>query len=124
MRIGKRFTLFISNEGMSNINKIITSSEDSGVLLDGATKTGKHEIKNMKVNFVIFSRIISATNNFFSSKRYTWKRSWKIQKRIFQYKFLVLLHPLSNIEITQYINYKPKFNDLFSGNNLLKMEPK
>ena len=32
--------------------------------------------------------------------------------------FLVSLLPLSNIEITNYFNYKARFNGLFSGNNL------
>ena len=28
-------------------------------------------------------------------------------------KILVLLHPLNNIEITNYFNYEPRFNALF-----------
>ena len=43
VRAGKRFTLFISNEDMNDIIKIIKSLEDSGVLLDGVTETVKHE---------------------------------------------------------------------------------
>ena len=40
-------------------------------------------------------------------------------------KFLVPLHPLSNIKITRYFNYKPRFNGLFSRDNLprIKIEP-
>ena len=37
-------------------------------------------------------------------------------------KFLVPLHPLNNIEITYYFNYEPKFNDIFSRNNLPRIE--
>ena len=78
VRAGKRFTLFILNEHM-NAMKIITSLEDSGVLIDGVTETVKHEIKNKKtISWCFFSRsshFISATSNFFSSKRYNWKRS-------------------------------------------------
>ena len=29
-----------------------------------------------------------------------------------------MLHPLSNIEITKYFNYEPRFNGAFSRNNL------
>ena len=36
MREGKGFTLFISNIDMNDIVKITKSSEDSGVLTDGA----------------------------------------------------------------------------------------
>ena len=45
VRAGKGFTLFISNEDMNDIIKIIKSLEDSGVLIDGVTETVKHEIK-------------------------------------------------------------------------------
>ena len=41
----KRFTLFVSNEDMYCINKMIKSLDDSGLLIDGATETVKHEIK-------------------------------------------------------------------------------
>ena len=38
-RLGKRFTLFIPNEDMNVIIKIIRSLEDSGILIDGGTET-------------------------------------------------------------------------------------
>ena len=47
VRPGNGFTLFISNEDMNDINKIIKSLEDSGVLIDRVTKTLKHEIKKV-----------------------------------------------------------------------------
>ena len=52
VRAGKRFTLFISNEDINDIIKIITSSADSGVLIDGITETVKDEIKNKKTDFL------------------------------------------------------------------------
>ena len=45
VRAGKVFTLFISNEDMNDVIKIIKSLEDSGVLIDGVTETVKREIK-------------------------------------------------------------------------------
>ena len=34
--------------------------------------------------------------------------------------FLVLLHPnISNIEISKFFHYKPRFNDVFSRDNIL-----
>ena len=33
-------------------------------------------------------------------------------------KLLVPLHPLSNITITRYSNYKPRFNGVYSRDNL------
>ena len=48
MRAGKGFTLFISNEDMNDIIKIIKSLEDSNVLIDGITETVKHETKKTR----------------------------------------------------------------------------
>ena len=45
VRAGKGLILFISNEDMNDIIKIIKSLGDSGVLIDGVTETVKHEIK-------------------------------------------------------------------------------
>ena len=45
VRAGERFTLFILNEDVNYIIKIIESLEDLGVLLDGVTETVKHEKK-------------------------------------------------------------------------------
>ena len=79
VRARKRFTLFISNEDMNDIIKIIKSLEDSGVLIYGATETVKQEKKTRRwisLGFVsISSRFNSATSNFFSSKRYKSKKN-------------------------------------------------
>ena len=48
VKAGKGFTLFISNEDMNDIIKIIKSLEDSGVLIDGVTETVKQKIKKTR----------------------------------------------------------------------------
>ena len=53
VRAGKGFTLFISNEDMNDIIKIIKSLEDSGVFIDGVTGTVKHEIKKQEGGFPV-----------------------------------------------------------------------
>ena len=75
VRAGKGFPLFISNEDMNYIIKLAKSLEDSGVLVDGVTEAVKHEIKKrtrwVSWSFVsAFSRLNTATSDFFSSKRY------------------------------------------------------
>ena len=51
--VGRGFTLFISNEDINDITKIIKSLEDSGVIIDGVTETVKHEMKkNKRVDFL------------------------------------------------------------------------
>ena len=45
VRARKGFTLFIPNEDINDINKIMKSLEYSGVLIDGDTETVKNEMK-------------------------------------------------------------------------------
>ena len=52
VRAGKGFTLFISNEDMNDIIKIIKSLKDSGLLIDGVTETVKNEIKKQEGGFL------------------------------------------------------------------------
>ena len=64
VRAGKGFNLFIWNEDMIDINKIIKSLEDSNALKHG---TSKHEIKKQEGVFFPyfvsnFSRFVSATS--------------------------------------------------------------
>ena len=51
-RVGKGFTLFISNEDMNDIIKIVKPFEHSVVLVDGVTETVKHEIKKQESRFL------------------------------------------------------------------------
>ena len=52
MRAGKKFTLFVLNEDMNDLIKIIKSLKDSGVLNDGVTETVKHEIRKQAGGFL------------------------------------------------------------------------
>ena len=51
-RSGKGFIIFISNENMNDIIKIIKWLKDSGVLIDGITETVKHQIKKQEGGFI------------------------------------------------------------------------
>ena len=50
--MGRRFTLFISNEYMNDIIEIIKSLEYSDVSINGVTEAVKHEIKNKVADFL------------------------------------------------------------------------
>ena len=52
LRAGKGFILFISNEDMNDIIKIIKSLEDLVVLIDGVAKIVKHEMKKQEGRFL------------------------------------------------------------------------
>ena len=45
--------MFISNEDMDNIIRIVKSLENSDLLIDGANETLKRELKNKKVGFFL-----------------------------------------------------------------------
>ena len=102
---------------MNDMMKIITSLGDSNILIDGITeavKRNKNRRRWICSCFVsTFSHFISATSDFFSSKRYKWKMSQKSSKRIYEKTFFALIHPLNNIEITTYFNHEPSFNGVF-----------
>ena len=51
VRAGKRFSLFISNEDKDDIIRIVKSLEKSGLIIDIATETLKHEIKIQQGGF-------------------------------------------------------------------------
>ena len=51
-RAGKEFALFILNEDINYIIKIIKSLEDLSVLIDGVTETVKHDIKKQERRFL------------------------------------------------------------------------
>ena len=75
----KIFSLFISNEDLNDIIKIIKSLKDLGVLIDAVTEIVKHEIKKQEGRFFgsfvsTFSRFVSATSNLLKGKSYKWKR--------------------------------------------------
>ena len=50
-RAVKGFTLFILNNNMDDIMKIVKPLEDSGVFIDGVTEAVKHEIKKQECGF-------------------------------------------------------------------------
>ena len=59
--------------------KNIKQLEDSDVIIDGITETVEDEMKKQEGGSVggfvsTFSRFISTTRNFFSNKKYKWKR--------------------------------------------------
>ena len=120
VRVGKRFTLFVWNEDMNYIFKIIKSLEDLCVLIDGVTKTVKHEKKtrrwiprsfvtaNKEANSLLVQPVISSM-----VKGISGREGRRAGKEYIDKNFLVLLHTLNNIEITNYFKYKPRFNGVF-----------
>ena len=126
MRAEKGFSLFILNEDMNHI-KIIKSLEDSGVLIDGVAETVKDEIKKTRrqISWSFLAPLAaSLVQPVISSvvKGTSGRGVRKAGRGYMNKKFLVLLHLLKNIKITNYFNYEHRFNSIFSRNNLHRIE--
>ena len=105
MRDGKGFTLFISNEDVGYIIKIIKSLEVSNGLIDGITETVKNEIEKEEGRYIptlLAPLAASLVQPVISSviKRIS-------ERGIIYYKEII-------------INYELRFNDVFSRKNLCR----
>ena len=93
---------------MNDIMKIIQALEDSNILLKGVTKTIKHETREQ-------------TGGFLSMLLGTLEASLLgnllIGKGIVRF---LPPHRLKNFEIQKYYKNQPRFNGVFSRNNLPK----
>ena len=63
--------------------------------------------------FCYYHYLYHYDESFEKSSHRAWRRSKKDWK-----SFLVLLHPLSNIKITKYFSYEPRFNGFYLRDNL------
>ena len=122
--------------------KIVKLLEDSGLLIEGATETVRHEIKkqdNDTYGFIIDSThafFIDITCCLFIYKCHIWKRSHKCRKRewswkdqeediitcIIWIKFFIPASSFKQYWVINYVNYQPRFNDVFSRGNLLRIK--
>ena len=78
---------------------------------DRVSKRLKFEIKkNKKVNFLLCYQELLVLQ---------CQKICKLEK---ESQFFVPLYPLSNTEITKYLNYEPKFNGVYSRDNLPRIK--
>ena len=106
-------TLVISNEEMNDIMKIVQVLEDSGILLKGVTKTIKNETKEQNGGF------LSMLFGTLGAKKLSGKVTVKAGEGILK-KALTPPHPLTNFEIKKHYENEPRFNGVYSRDNLLQ----
>ena len=92
-------TLVISNEEMNDIMKIVQTLEDSNILLRGVTKTIKNETREQKGG--ILSMLLGTLGASLLDD-------------------LLPAHPLTNFEMQDYFKNEPRFNGVYSRDNLPK----
>ena len=121
-------TLVISNEEMSDVIKIVQALEDSNILLKDVTKTIKHETKEQKGGFL--SMLLGTLGASLLGDLLTKNLSGKGTVRAVEgflragegikKKALRQAHPLTNFEIQEYYKNEPRFNGIYSRDNLPK----
>ena len=111
-------TLIIENEETNYIIKIIQALENSNILIKGITKTIKNETKEQKGGFLsmlLDTLGASLLGNLLTGKDILRVGSWnKKGKGILR----------AGSEIQKYYKNEPRFNDVFSRNNLPKEKNK
>ena len=90
---------------MNDIMKNVQAFEDSNILLKGFTKTIKNETKKQKGK--LLSMLLGTLG---VSLSWFWETMG----------LLMPPHPLTNFEIQRYYQNEPRFNGVFSRNNLPK----
>ena len=124
-------TLIISNDEKDDILKIVKSLEDSNVLLKGVSETIQHEAKEQRGGFLsmLLGTLGASLLGDILSKGLSGKgviragegtiRTGYGSKEPSLKKFLTLpAHPLTNFEIQEYYQNEPRFNGVFSRDNL------
>ena len=122
-------TLIISNDEMDDILKIVKSLEDSGVLLKGVSETIQHEAKEQRGGFLsillgtsgasllgdVLSKGLSGTG-IIRADEGTIRAGYGSKRA--SVKTLTPPYPLTNFEIQEYYQNEPRFNGVFSRDNL------
>ena len=117
--------LIIEQEDMNDVMKIIEALENSGILLKGVSKTIENETKEQRGGFLsMLFRTLGASllgNLLTGGKGIVTAGDGIVRAGSGSKKKLNLLlpfHPLTNIEISEYYKNQPRFNGVYSRNNL------
>ena len=100
---------------MNDIMKIVQALESSGALLKGVAETIKNETKEQKGGFL--SMLLGTLGTSLLGNLLTGKGTVRAGEGI-KKKALMLPHPLTNFKITKYYENEPRFNGVYSRDNL------
>ena len=116
------------NKNFNNLNdivKIILALEYSNILLKGVTKSIKNETKEQKRGF--FSMLLGTLGASLLGNVSSGKGTVRVGEGIVRAGYGLLIkkssnstNPLTNFEIKEYSEHEPRFNGVYSRDNLLK----
>ena len=128
---GSGIKLIIEEEDMKDIMKIIKELENSDILLKGVSKTIENEIKEQRGGFL--GMLLGTLGASLLGKLLTGKSIMRAADGIViagegstknPLNSLLPFHPLTNIEISEYYSNEPRFNGVYSRDNLPKITKK
>ena len=120
----------ISNDEIEGIFKIVKSLENSGLLLKGVSKTIQNEAKEQRGRFLsmLLGTLGASLLGDLLTKNLSGKgtigaregtiRAGYVSKKAFIKKILIPPHPLTNFEMQAYYQDEPRFNGVYSRDNL------
>ena len=112
-------TLIISNDEMNDIIKIVKSLENSGVILKGVSERIQHEAQEQRGGFLsmlLGTLGASLLGNLLTGGKGVIRAGEGIKKK--KSNLLIPFHPLTNFEISEYYENEPRFNGVYSRDNL------
>ena len=128
---GSGIKLIIEEEDMQDIIKIIKELKNSDILLKGVSKTIENEIKEQRGGFL--SMLLETLGASLLGNLLTGKgiiragggivRAGEGSKKK-KLNSLLPFHPLTNIEISEYYSNEPRFNGVYSRDNLPEITKK
>ena len=123
---GSGVKLIIEEEDMKDIMKIIEALENSGILLKGVSKTIENETKEQRGGFLsmlLGTLGASLLGNLLTGGKGIVRAGDGIVRpgsgnKKNHLNSLLPFHPLTNMEINEYYKNEPRFNGVYSRNNL------
>ena len=103
---------------MNDIIKIVKSLENSGVLVKDVSETIHHEAKEQRGGFLsmlLGTLGASLLGNSLTGANDVTRVGEGIKKKS---DLLIPFHPLTNFEISEYYENEPRFNGVYSRDNL------
>ena len=123
---GSGVKLIIEQEDMKDIMKIIKALENSGILLKEVSKTIKNETKEQRGGFLsillgtlgasLLGNLLTGGKGIVRAGDGIVRAGSGSKKE--NLNSLLPFHPLTNIEISEYYKNEPRFNGIYSRNNL------
>ena len=124
---GSGIKLIIEQEDMNDIIKIIEALENSGILLKGVTKTIENETKEQRGGFLsmllgtlgasLLGNLLTGGKGIVRAGEGVVRAGDGVKKQL---NSLLPFHPLTNFEISGYYKNEPRFNGVYSRDNLPK----